>query len=66
MSEDASPPLPQYRPVPNPRGIPIADPSSAGKLMKMIKQVGRIQSRPRKGLTARQTVHIRRRKTKFW
>lgn len=67
MSDETQAPLPQYHPLPNPKGIPIGDPQMAGKLMKMIKQVGHIHAGSRKGLTARQTVHIaRRRKTKFY
>lgn len=67
MTDDSSASLPQYHPLPNPKGIPLGDPKNAALLMKMIKQVGHIQTRSRKGLTSRQTVHIaRRKKIKFY
>lgn len=65
MTDDQpTPQFPNYSPPT--KGIPVAHPKQASVLMKAIKVVGKISSRPksrsRSGLKARDTVPIKHKK----
>jgi hypothetical protein len=66
MSDEQKPPkqFPYY-----PQGIPIAGSKDAGMLAKMINRGIKARhksSSGKKGIAANQSIHIGKRKTKFW